>query len=155
MTQGGWVCTAAAAPSSHGSYSLWGTAPQNQSSLPGTAPQNQSPSPGREGSVLPLCPVCGKHPAAGRVKTRVKRVKRRKESPPLGLALRCSRSVFLLDTAILSGCNVFPHYGKHPHGICFWNDTAQSWVVKMPLISQSTRLKTNKVCKQFCTQDVL
>lgn len=69
----------------------------------------------------------------------------------MGLALRCFRSIFLLDTAILSGCNVFPHYGKHPHGICFWNDIAQSWVIKTPLISQSTRLKTNKICKQFCT----
>lgn len=69
----------------------------------------------------------------------------------MGLALRCSRSIFLSDTAILSGCNVFPHYGKHPHGICFWNDIAQSWVIKTPLISQSTRLKTNKVCKQSCT----
>lgn len=51
------------------------------------------------------------------------------------------------------GCNVFPHYGKHSHGICdcFWNDVAQSWVIKLPLISESTRLKTNKVCKQFCT----
>lgn len=71
----------------------------------------------------------------------------------MGLALSCSRSIFLLDAAILSGCNVFPHYGKHSHGICdrFWNDIAQSWVIKLPLISQSARLKTNKVCKQFCT----
>lgn len=71
----------------------------------------------------------------------------------MGLALSCFKSMFLLDATILSGSNVFPHYGKHSHGICdhFWNDIAQSWVIKLPLISQSTRLKTNKVCKQFCT----
>lgn len=67
------------------------------------------------------------------------------------MALSCSRTI--LDATILLGCSVFPHYGKHSHGICdhFWNDIAQSWVIKLPLISQSTKFKTNKVCKQFCT----